>query len=381
VHFVVVEAGVYTQAEHGVKMEAVRFTSTVTDGMSSWVGESRPYANAYTSPVVLGQVMSADDPDFSVFWSRGPYRWLAPTPAMMYVGKHAGEDPDSTRANEVIGYIVIEAGAGTFDGREFAAGVGAKTVLSVTNGAPVSYDVSGLSSASTAVVSQAGMSGANGAWALLYGDNPISASQLQLATDEDQLRDPERGHGAEHVAYLVFGPAASALRGNVAADQVAAGQAARLMPEQAEAVADAAVLLWKNELENQLVPEITVSVADLPDDLLGVAAGTSITLDVDANGLGWFVDNTPLDNSEYVTDAARESLIAKSETPAAARYDLLTVIAHELGHVLGSDHHNDGDHLMSESLDPGVRRLPGASQIDDELLHTLAHNVSTFWGN
>ncbi len=38
--------------------------------------------------------------------------------------------------------------------------------------------------------------------------------------------------------------------------------------------------------------------------------------------------------------------------------DLLTVIAHETGHLLGYDHDEDG--LMAEALGPGVRELPRA---------------------
>jgi hypothetical protein len=47
-------------------------------------------------------------------------------------------------------------------------------------------------------------------------------------------------------------------------------------------------------------------------------------------------------------------------TPRAV--DLLTVLAHELGHVLGYDDldpQQGGDHVMSAALDAGVRRLPG----------------------
>ena len=47
--------------------------------------------------------------------------------------------------------------------------------------------------------------------------------------------------------------------------------------------------------------------------------------------------------------------------------DLLTVLAHELGHILGFEHDAAPGHLMSETLAPGTRLLPiGAStDIDD----------------
>ena len=64
VHYTVVEEGVYNQAQHGVKMEAVKFTSTMTDSDSSWVGQQRSYSNTYTSPVVVGQVMTSNDSAF-----------------------------------------------------------------------------------------------------------------------------------------------------------------------------------------------------------------------------------------------------------------------------------------------------------------------------
>ena len=61
VHYVVAEEGVYTLAKDGVKMEAVKYVSTVTDSASSFVGESRSYAQSYVSPVVLGQVQTYND--------------------------------------------------------------------------------------------------------------------------------------------------------------------------------------------------------------------------------------------------------------------------------------------------------------------------------
>lgn len=131
VQYVVVEAGVYTQAPHGVKLEAVRFNSTVTDSDTSWVGESRPYSNTYANPVVIGQVMSANDPAFSVFWARGADRTAAPSATSLYVGKHVGEEPNATRADETIGYIVMESGGGSIGGVNYLAAVGVDSVTGI----------------------------------------------------------------------------------------------------------------------------------------------------------------------------------------------------------------------------------------------------------
>jgi len=205
VHYVVVEEGVYTEADDGVKMEAVKFTSTVTDDNNSWVGESRSYANSYTNPVVIGQVMSANDADFSIFWARGASRTAPPDSSTLYVGKHVAEDPDNTRADETIGYIVIEAGNGAIGDTGYAAGLGADTIKGVGDGPPYTYAISGMETADVAVVSQAAMDGNNGGWAVLYGPDPVSSGALKLAIDEDQLADSERNHTTEQVAYLVFG--------------------------------------------------------------------------------------------------------------------------------------------------------------------------------
>ena len=56
-YYLAVERGVYDLNSDGVKMEAVRYTSTVTDSNASWLGQSRSYTNSYTNPVVVGQVL------------------------------------------------------------------------------------------------------------------------------------------------------------------------------------------------------------------------------------------------------------------------------------------------------------------------------------
>ena len=136
-HYLVVEAGTYTVAKHGVNMEAVKVLSTQTDRKGSWLGEQQSYLNTYSNPVVIGQVMSANDADWSSFWARGSSAQAPPNATNFHVGKHVGEDIDITRADETIAYIVIEAGSGVMNDLSYEAAVGADIVRGPSNSPPV----------------------------------------------------------------------------------------------------------------------------------------------------------------------------------------------------------------------------------------------------
>jgi hypothetical protein len=205
VHYVVVEEGVYTPAEHGVRMEAVKFVSTRTDGKTSWVGQRRSYQQPYAQPAVVGQVMTANDPGWSVFWARGADRSEPPSSSDLYVGKHVGEDPDDTREDETLGYVVIEAGTGSIGGIAYVAGLGSDTVEGMHDSPPFRYDIN-LANAKFAGLSQAGMDRGNGGWPVLYGSTPVTDTGLRLAIDEDQMSDSERAHTTDQVAYIVLDP-------------------------------------------------------------------------------------------------------------------------------------------------------------------------------
>jgi hypothetical protein len=211
VHYMVVKAGVYTLAEHGVKMEAVKFSSTITDGSGSWVGQNRSYTNSYTNPVVVGQVMTynADRAWYwSVFWCRGASRTSPPSSTELWVGKHNAQDPRAVN-DETLGYVVIEAGEGEMDtasgtARYYAA-LDSDTVQGVDNTPPYTYSLNGLTfTPSTAILSQAAMDGGDGGWAMLYGPSPVTYSALKLAIEEDMAWDSERRHTTEQVGYIVF---------------------------------------------------------------------------------------------------------------------------------------------------------------------------------
>jgi hypothetical protein len=61
VYYMVVEEGVYSKKKDGVTMEAVKVSIKSTNRSGSWKGQKQSYKNKYKKPVVLGQVMSAND--------------------------------------------------------------------------------------------------------------------------------------------------------------------------------------------------------------------------------------------------------------------------------------------------------------------------------
>ena len=91
---------------------------------------------------------------------------------------------------------------------------------------------------------------------------------------------------------------------------------------------------------------IDVRIGDLPGSMLGQVVHNTIWLDSNAAGWGWYVDATPRSDSEFVLPG---------DQGEEGRVDLLTVIAHELGH-LGIDHSDSG--VMSDTLDTAVRQVP-----------------------
>ncbi|HEY2248171.1 MAG TPA: cadherin domain-containing protein [Bradyrhizobium sp.] len=113
----------------------------------------------------------------------------------------------------------------------------------------------------------------------------------------------------------------------------------------------------------------TFSVADLSSGTIGEESSPAhITIDVNADGHGWFVDPTPADNSEFShpQNAAGTDLLTDPSNAAAGHLDLLTTVTHEMGHVLGLPDEtapSDAHDLMYINLVDGERRLPDATDV------------------
>jgi PAP2 superfamily len=115
---------------------------------------------------------------------------------------------------------------------------------------------------------------------------------------------------------------------------------------QARPLLNEALARWRAAgIDTSALGKVDVRIADLGGLTLGKVADGIIWLDDNAAGWGWFVDRTPRNDSEFVKAGNQGE---------QNRMDLLTVLMHETGHLLGRDHEATG--VMQETLTAGTRR-------------------------
>ena len=158
---------------------------------------------------------------------------------------------------------------------------------------------------------------------------------------------PFGAHSGQNVPGVNFGLIqASALT----AGQTGGGATGTLTTDQVTPLLAQALARWQAAgVDTSVLGAVDVRITDLGGATLGLASGNTIWLDDNAAGWGWFVDPTPWDDSEFTTPGNQGE---------QNRMDLLTVLEHEVGHLLGYDHEDGG--VMADTLAAGVRRAPAA---------------------
>jgi len=144
---------------------------------------------------------------------------------------------------------------------------------------------------------------------------------------------------------------------------------ALLTEEQLAPIVEEAIARWETELGTQIGLDLgdfqIVDFKGYGRGILGQTTPEVIYIDADAAGWGWYVDENPATDDEFSEAGGDDE----------GRMDLLTVVMHEIGHVLGyDDTAAEADELMSAKLDAGERWAPDGDSLVD--LSSLLDNDS-----
>ena len=214
IHCLVVEEGVHTLPDGasggGHVLEARRVLSDATVGLANnwptanYEDVTSIFTQTFPDLVVLGSVMSANDPEPSAFATRlATSRQTRPTSASFLVGKHIGQI-SGTRLDETLGVIATSPGAGSTNGVDWLFGVTPNSIQGVGTGTPP-WTAAVAGDFDTGIATQNAENGGQGGFAVLFGNDPLPPSTINLAIDEETLAgDTTRTHIEEEVAYALF---------------------------------------------------------------------------------------------------------------------------------------------------------------------------------
>jgi Ca2+-binding RTX toxin-like protein len=163
----------------------------------------------------------------------------------------------------------------------------------------------------------------------VYAATSASFDSFLLKTDDPKFRAPASGSSL----LAAFAPQAALQADSISTRELGWAVEVAISLFATQGVSAEAL----NTLRN-----VEVAIGQLDGLALGWTDGSRVIIDHNAAGFGWSTGTT--------------------RSMATDRFDLLSVIMHEFGHVLGQDHAVQGspmDEFMSETLAPNTRVLPG----------------------
>ena len=163
--------------------------------------------------------------------------------------------------------------------------------------------------------------------------------------------------GTSYPAFQLF--AGSAVAAPVNATLITQSEVQALVP--------AAIGAWQaaglDAADVRKLESVPIQVSNLGTTILGLEAGGVITINQTAAGYNWYVSAGSGSNQAFGLAGPDGESLARPGSPAADEVDLVTVLEHELGHVLGlPDNAEDGD-LMDITIGLGVRRVPSSADL------------------
>lgn len=138
---------------------------------------------------------------------------------------------------------------------------------------------------------------------------------------------------------------------------------------------------WQRSTDVDLrgrLERVNFRISSLSDNVLATTHQDTITIDADAAGRGWFIDSTPADDDEFSPGSISGELRSNGTDSSEIQFDLLTVVMHELGHILGLGHDEPASPVMQATLIEGVRRLPAPHETLLTPKNDTSHHSQTF---
>jgi hypothetical protein len=198
-----------------------------------------------------------------------------------------------------------------------------------------------------------------GAMPSIVSSGDAFSMQAQLETDNKAVAAVAVGVQANEDALF-------AVRGEAREEK----NAARLTQAELSATRQAAIERWREAgisvADLMRLQAVTFEISDLPDGQLAAVTSTGVKIDETAAGYGWYVDQTPMEDSEFDVPVPGMELQTTEDSLAFGRMDLLTVVMRQLGQVYqqGNARAIKGlQPLLEKTLSPAVRRLPDSRKI------------------